>query len=60
MCDRKNFDSLLWSLVTVFQVIIIKSWFWTNQFKIILIILNINYKINKQENQTFQIPNVFV
>lgn len=21
-CDRKNFDSLLWALVTVFQVII--------------------------------------
>jgi voltage-dependent calcium channel T type alpha-1G len=22
VCDRKNFDTLLWSLVTVFQVII--------------------------------------
>lgn len=25
VCDRKNFDSLLWSLVTVFQVRFLKT-----------------------------------
>uniref|UniRef100_T1JU88 Ion transport domain-containing protein n=1 Tax=Tetranychus urticae TaxID=32264 RepID=T1JU88_TETUR len=24
-CDRKNFDSLLWALVTVFQVLILNT-----------------------------------
>lgn len=42
-CDRKNFDTLLWALVTVFQVVSV-SRAATNKLHNILLYFNTIYK----------------
>lgn len=50
-CERKNFDSLLWAIITVFQVSILNSNYYNNRLThFILLLIDVFQKLMRQIN----------